>query len=357
VFERFTDRARRVVVLAQEEARLLRHNYIGTEHLLLGLIREGEGVAAKVLESMDISLAATRQRVEEIIGHEGQGNLPSGHIPFTPRAKKVLELSLREAMQLGHNYIGTEHILLGLIREGEGVAAQALRELGADLTTVRQAVVQALSGYDPWSTRMPRRAQMGTTMGPRPAECGFCGRPSPECGTLYSGSSRALICEQCLTRGAGVVSSRASTRGTMQPQPSLEELAAEHIPTGPPPDDEEAARAAIEHAFANVAERAEDGSLVNVEDGRRLSACQDVIDSRYGAFAARTRVTVDHIVFLDATNAVVWTTTLLDGNDVGLTQSEGRAVFVDDRWKMTRDTACARWARAGVVCPPPDPSA
>ena len=145
MFERFTDRARRVVVLAQEEAKMLNHNYIGTEHILLGLIHEGEGVAAKSLESLDISLDAVREQVQEIIG-QGQQQ-PTGHIPFTPRAKKVLELSLREALQLGHNYIGTEHILLGLIREGEGVAAQVLVKLGADLNRVRQQVIQLLSGY------------------------------------------------------------------------------------------------------------------------------------------------------------------------------------------------------------------
>jgi ATP-dependent Clp protease ATP-binding subunit ClpC len=145
MFERFTDRARRVVVLAQEEAKMLNHNYIGTEHILLGLIHEGEGVAAKALESLNISLDAVREQVQDIIG-QGQQQ-PTGHIPFTPRAKKVLELSLREALQLGHNYIGTEHILLGLIREGEGVAAQVLVKLGADLNRVRQQVIQLLSGY------------------------------------------------------------------------------------------------------------------------------------------------------------------------------------------------------------------
>ena len=145
MFERFTDRARRVVVLAQEEAKMLNHNYIGTEHILLGLIHEGEGVAAKALESLNISLESVREQVQEIIG-QGQQQ-PTGHIPFTPRAKKVLELSLREALQLGHNYIGTEHILLGLIREGEGVAAQVLVKLGADLNRVRQQVIQLLSGF------------------------------------------------------------------------------------------------------------------------------------------------------------------------------------------------------------------
>ena len=142
MFERFTDRARQVVVLARDEARRLDHNYIGTEHILLGLIHEGTGVAARALRSLGISLAAVRQQVEEIIGRGQQ--TPSGHIPFTPRAKKVLELSLRESQQLGHNYIGTEHILLGLIREGDGVAAQVLVKLGADLNRVRTQVIQLL---------------------------------------------------------------------------------------------------------------------------------------------------------------------------------------------------------------------
>ncbi|BDQ00884.1 ATP-dependent Clp protease ATP-binding subunit [Aquiluna sp. KACHI24] len=145
MFEKFTDKARRVVVLAQEEAKLLKHNYIGTEHILLGLIHEGEGVAAKALEALGINLEQVREQVQEIIGQGQQA--PSGHIPFTPRAKKVLELSLREALQLGHSYIGTEHLLLGLIREGEGVAAQVLTKLGADTNKVRQQVIQLLSGY------------------------------------------------------------------------------------------------------------------------------------------------------------------------------------------------------------------
>ena len=146
MFERFSDRARRVVVLAQDEAKALNHNYIGTEHLLLGLVSEGEGVAAKALTSLGISLEAVRAQVEEIIGRGT--TTPTGHIPFTPRAKKVLELSLREALQMNHSYIGTEHLLLGLIREGEGVAAQVLIRLGADLNTVRNTVLQLLQGDD-----------------------------------------------------------------------------------------------------------------------------------------------------------------------------------------------------------------
>jgi ATP-dependent Clp protease ATP-binding subunit ClpA len=164
VFERYTDRARRVVVLAQEEARRLKHNYLGTEHILLGLVGEGEGVAARALESLGISLEAVRQQVEEIIGQGQQP--PSGHYPFTPRAKKVLDLASREALQLGHNYVGTEHILLGLVREGEGVAAQVLVKLGADLDRVRQQVVQLLHGYpgkEPASDR-PRRGKRARLM-------------------------------------------------------------------------------------------------------------------------------------------------------------------------------------------------
>ena len=145
MFERFTDRARRVVVYAQDEARELDHNFIGTEHILLGLVHEGEGVGVKALESLGISLETVRQRVEEIVGH-GQ-HASTGHIPFTPQAKKVLEQSLVESRHLGHPYIGTEHILVGLIRQGDGVAAQVLTALGADLDRVRQEVIRLLAEY------------------------------------------------------------------------------------------------------------------------------------------------------------------------------------------------------------------
>ena len=169
MFQRFTDRARQVVVLAQQEARRLDHNYIGTEHLLLGLISEGNGVAARALESLEVSLDAVRQQVEEIIGRGQQA--PSGHIPFTPRAKKVLELSLREAQQLGHDYIGTEHILLGLIREGDGVAAQVLVRLGAGLNRVREQVTQLLAGRTAGEPRpevevRPEMAEQRAVVGP-----------------------------------------------------------------------------------------------------------------------------------------------------------------------------------------------
>ena len=154
MFERFTDRARRVIVLAQEEARMLNHNYIGTEHLLLGLVHEGHGVAARALESLGISLEAVRQQVEQIIGRGSQD--PAGHIPFTPRAKKVIELAQRESDALGHGHIDTEHLLLGLVRDGRGVAAQVLAELGGDLNSVRQMVVLLL----------PRQAGTGAVSAP-----------------------------------------------------------------------------------------------------------------------------------------------------------------------------------------------
>jgi ATP-dependent Clp protease ATP-binding subunit ClpA len=155
VFERFTERARQVVVLAQDEARVLKHNYIGTEHLLLGLLREDEGLAARALESMEITIEEVRDQVRRIVG-EGDEPLVTGQIPFTPRAKKVLELSLREAMSLGHNYIGTEHILLGIVRENEGVAARILLDFDADADKIRNEVFRMLggagkrSGGPPW---------------------------------------------------------------------------------------------------------------------------------------------------------------------------------------------------------------
>jgi ATP-dependent Clp protease ATP-binding subunit ClpC len=145
LFQRFTERARQVIVLAQDEARALKHDYIGTEHILLGLLREEEGVAARVLESLDITVEEVRAQVERVVGR-GDADVGAGTIPFTPRAKKVLELALREALSLGHNYIGTEHILLGLVRENEGVAAEILRDFDADAQTLRRAVLGRL-GY------------------------------------------------------------------------------------------------------------------------------------------------------------------------------------------------------------------
>jgi hypothetical protein len=194
MFERFTDRARRVVVLAQEEARLLDHDFIGTEHLLLGLIHEREGIAARALTALDISLEAVRQEVTEIVGRGEE--LHGGHIPFTPRAKKVLELSLREALQLGHNYIGTEHILLGLIREGEGVAAQVLVKLGASFDRVRQQVIQLLADA---SAGQAEQVAAGTSLPPVAAVAGP-GAYQPEAAELV----RVVPLAREVFRGFGV---------------------------------------------------------------------------------------------------------------------------------------------------------
>jgi ATP-dependent Clp protease ATP-binding subunit ClpA len=246
VFERFTDRARRVVVLAQEEARELNHNWIGTEHLLLGLIREGEGVAARALESLGVSLADVRREIVEIID-VGENPVATGHVPFTPRSKKILELSLLEARQLGHDYIGTEHILLGIVREGDGVAAQVLQKKGLTLPVVRQEVLQILVGYTGmevgetgeehvieapravgWTGYRPRGGprwlpRRGRASGPRFAACSACGRDLSESAAYRvlavpaadsEGSRDVLIvfCTSCGTTVAGHVLPIASDR-------------------------------------------------------------------------------------------------------------------------------------------------
>jgi hypothetical protein len=205
MFERFTDRARRVLVLAQEEARLLNHNFIGTEHILLGLIREEEGVAAKALESLGISLEAVRAKVEKTVGPAG--NVPAGSPPFTPRVKKMLELSLREALQLGHNYIGTEHMLLGLVREGEGVASQVLVSLGADLSRVRQQVIALLSGFRAEPGAPGAESFSGPRMPPTP---GPRSRRGPRAGPPGGGPA-------CLTCGASLAEQSVWSTQTIPP--------------------------------------------------------------------------------------------------------------------------------------------
>jgi ATP-dependent Clp protease ATP-binding subunit ClpC len=168
MFERFTSSARRVLVLAQEEARLLNHNFMGTEHLLLGLLHEGDGVAAQALERSGITLEGARSEVEATIGVAA--DLPGGSPPFTPRAKKVLELSLRESMQMGQGHIGTEHLLLGLIREGEGVASTVILSLGVGLGELRQEVIDLMSetGNDEPGIQEPRPRE-------EPPQCPRCG--------------------------------------------------------------------------------------------------------------------------------------------------------------------------------------
>ena len=204
VFERFTDRARRVVVLAQEEARLLNHNYIGTEHILLGLLHEGEGIAAQVLESAGISLEAARAKVAALAGPSS--SIPSGHIPFTPRAKKVLEMALREALQLGATFIGTEHLILGLLREGQGVAVEVLQNSGADLRRMREQVIDLAGGEraalfeaEEFDRPAPQKPEIQPASSTRAAllHCSFCNEPQDRVARLIAGPG-VYICDRCV---------------------------------------------------------------------------------------------------------------------------------------------------------------
>jgi hypothetical protein len=335
VFERFTDRARRVVVLAQEEARLLNHNYIGTEHVLLGLIHEGDGVAAKALTSMDISLQAVRDQVEQIIGHGGDP--PSGHIPFTPRAKKVLELSLREAKQLGHNYIGTEHILLGLIREGEGVAAQVLANLGADLSRVRRRVTELLSGHhvefvehDREGTRV-RFTARGSPMTRQAESCALCGRDLWDVGQ-YVQAADLNICDDCV-RGARAAfernpGERAVTmppRGFGNPPPSMEDLTA------------------IQEAFG----LAFSGGVESLENGERLVKLSEELAQRLPGI--RATFVVERVRLSNPDEAQVGFTVIVHPPMNMRLPMDGRAVRIDGRWKVARETFLAVMARGGVT--------
>jgi hypothetical protein len=333
VFERFTDRARRVVVLAQEEARLLNHNYIGSEHILLGLIREGEGVAAKTLESLDIALDDVRRQVEAIIGHGDVA--PSGHIPFTARAKKTLELSLREALQLGHNYIGTEHILLGLIREGEGVGAQVLVKLGADLSGVRERVIQLLSGF------AASRAVAGTS-GPNPSfgasrldlavsrspfvrACSFCSRDLWEAEHYVRGETGA-ICDACIAAANQVV-------GAAKPDQHVVFLPASIYGTEPERGAADAIGGTIQQTFATVDARE---MIACVEERAELLEATQELLARHGSGLAPFVVRVERIRFLDDVHAVI--RIAHTAGEVTVDTHEMSVVRRDGRWLIGADS-------------------
>ncbi len=322
MFERFSDRARRVVVLAQEEARLLNHNYIGTEHLLLGLIHEGEGVAARALESLDVDFDAIRHEVEMLTGRGGQA--PSGHIPFTPRAKKVLEFSLREALQLGHNYIGTEHVLLGLIREGEGVAAQVLTKLGADLGVVRQRVIEILhsGGFtDDQPGGSPSSSLRFTGTGPvnptRPSEtCALCGRDLWDV-LRYVETSQLAICDECVSVAYAALDVEASERAVTMP------------PRGfgtPPPTPDDLLE--IQQLFASGLSSAD-----TVEDGDQLVALVPIASTRHPGMQAK--FIVERVRTLDRERAEVRYTAIVSPGGMRIAMA-GRVIRLDGRWKMAR---------------------
>ncbi len=351
MFERFTDRARRVLVHAQEEARLLNHGFIGTEHLLLGLIQEGEGVAARALSELDVSLVAVRSKVEETIGLTGSRG--TGSPPFTPRAKKVLDLALREALQLGHSYIGTEHILLGLVREGEGVGAQVLESLGVDLPRVRQQVMRLLSGYE--------GGELGVDPNPPSAggpfsiagvvSCSFCGRGSPESGQLIAGSN-AYICEHCIREWSFRLG------GTRSRQVRSSSIRDAGLPlSGQAPEDIESAETAIRAAFAGSSTESEDGASVpTIEKGEALGPVLVAAKKRRRDVVpldAEVLTLVDEVVFTDPNHAAVLFSIVANGRTM-LSRHRGDAVLVDGAWKVARSTFCGLMAMAGVPCPPDD---
>jgi hypothetical protein len=335
VFERFTDRARRVLVLAQEEASLLNHNFIGTEHILLGLIREGEGVAAVALERLGVSFEDARTQVDEIIGNSSTP--VTGSPPFTPRAKKVLELSLREALQFGHNYIGTEHLLLGLVREGEGVAAQVLVGLGLDLGLVRGEVLQVLSGNGGTESVVQGRAR-GELVA-----CSFCGRRPPESGRLVAGRQGAYVCEHCVSE----LTDRLAA-GPDDPEATPPTV----VVTGRRPGDEEAARSEIVRAFGQALVLSPDRRTVpSVEGGELLGPCLKEAQERHASLRRSDgAVIIDRIEFVDETHASVLFAVAREG--ISPDVRSGEALMVDSTWKMARATFCALMTLAGVTCPP-----
>jgi hypothetical protein len=355
MFERFTDRARRVLVLAQEEARLLDHSFIGTEHILLGLIREQDGIAAQSLQGLDISLAAVRERVGQTIGLSASG--PTGSPPFTPRAKKVLELSLREALQLGHTYIGPEHLLLGLVREGEGVAAQVLVSMGADLPRVRQQVIQLLSGYrggNPPDSPAGASSLEGAGPSGQLVACSFCGSRPPGSGQLISGID-AFICERCIRqwfRRLETVDPAHSWRSVAMAEMRSVDLTGV-VREGP--QDPETARAEIVAAFTGCRTVSDDGqSIPTVEKGETLGPILVAANQRQAGIAPETAdvtIAVDEITFFDATHAATWISITVDGRTM-LQHHRGDALVVEGVWKVARSTFCGLMAMAGVPCPP-----
>ncbi len=352
MFERFTDRARRVLVLAQAEAQLLGHGFIGTEHVLLGLVAEHDGVAAKALERLDITIDAVRDEVRAMVTVSGAA---TGSPPFTPRAKKVLELALREALDLGHNYIGTEHLLLGIVREGEGVAATVLVRLGAEPGQVRSGVLELLGGYSGGATRpegpaaedlvrrsarLARGAVGRLRRSPAARTCSFCGRDLWEAGRHVT-SGKATICEGCVATAAGVLEHGEAA--------SDEELPFPPRVFGTAPDDAAvdeivaAFRGLFGPATVDHAGRAGLADLVPL-----LARAADRHPLRPGS----TRV--ERLRFSDPDTAeVVFALGLADGSTPSFTGGAERRQGI---WVVTRDSVLEVLARAGVEVPPEPPA-
>lgn len=371
MFERFTDGSRQILGLAQDEARQLDHSFIGTEHLLLGLIRDREGVAGRALASFDIDLTAVREMVKKTIGLAG--SLPTGSPPFTPRAKKVLELSLRSALQLGSNEIGTEHLLLGLIREGEGVGAQVLARLGIGLPDLRQRVIAILSETqagigdrlthrpdlpeelrqtmtDP-PERVPRLRHQGKLV-----SCSFCGDAPPESGRMITGND-AFICERCLQRWSEQLAFPSPALHPPHPIVTSDEIMesrrAKHVAVGPPPDDAEAAREAITYAYEHHNELGDDGAgLVNVQGSPDLSDQLRQAATRLPGEPSSAKLVVEDIHFLRPDEAVVWFGVEVNGQRFSMVNGrEGRALVEDGRWVVEHATIIDLLQLGGVASP------
>ena len=345
MFERFTDKARRVVVVAQEEARRLNHNSIGSEHILLGLLRVPDSIGCRALESLGASIDGLHDRLIEVVG---PGPAPTaGHIPFTPDARKVLESALREALQIGHNYIGTEHVLLGLVRpEQETVASQVLLEVGIEHSRVRETVIRLLSGGSAGAESAPPAPplvlQGGPTTSTRETTCAFCGGDLWDV-TYYVAASRATICQDCVEAAGAVIEKarlRTAVSGALYLPPRV---------SGDPPDEASASR--IVDAFLRVfGATYEEVAMPDrpVEDAESLIPAMEEAGRRHPN-TAPVRVVVSRIRFRSA-----------DAADVRFTlfgfPFEGQAIRDRGTWKVSRDTFCRVLARGGVQCPPREPS-
>ena len=332
-----------MVVLAQEEARLLNHNFIGTEHILLALLRARGTVAARALESLGISLEVARTQVLEAVG--SGGTAPSGHIPFTARAKKVLELSLREALQLGHNYIGCEHILLGLIREGQGVAAEILINLGADLARVRARVLELVDGgrgeSQPESvpTILPVATAVANPVGV--GRCAFCDRDLWDVDRYVCGEVVA-ICDACIELCSRTVAGAAAGERALDLPPRV---SGTEIGDGDAP-------AAIVKAFQVVFSDTTEARAEFLEDGARIVAYMETSQTRVPAGMVQA-VRVGRIRLSSADTAEVRFSLVLQQAPAGY-RFEGQAVRREGRWVVSRDTFAQRVATIGIHLPPPE---
>jgi hypothetical protein len=338
MFERFTDRARRVVVLAQEESRLLAHNYIGTEHILLGLLHEGEGIAAEALANSGVDLDVARAAVVESVGRGSE--TPSGYIPFTPLAKKALEYSLREALALGHKEIDTGHILLGLLQDRSGKGVMVLMQRGVDLSVLRQQVI-AFMAVAPderrgWRQRRARR------MRPVPAianACAFCGRDLYAVERAVTNHEGVFICNECATAAVQTMADAD------EPGAPLKALSLPPRVFGDVPDD--GAVQAIVALFSTWSTNAFDASFLDlVEEGARLAGVQAELRSRHGDQPSPNLFDVDRVRFVSGAEAAVrFRMTLLPHQTF-----DGRARRTPAGWKISRDTYCAVARLGGVAC-------